>query len=194
MGGKLIVLTGPSGVGKGTLLRSLLNRHQELYLSISATTRSPRATEVDGKDYYFVSRSEFEQMVQARELLEWAEYAGNYYGTPRPAVKERIDRGQWVILEIELEGARQVLKSFPDALSIFILPPSVDELERRIRGRGQDPEEAIAHRLQRAKTEIAAAGEFQIQIVNDDLETALLKIEEAIFGTNTADRNSEAED
>jgi guanylate kinase len=194
MGGKLIVLTGPSGVGKGTLLRSLLDRHQELYLSISATTRSPRGAEVDGKDYYFVSRHEFEQKIQAGELLEWAEYAGNYYGTPRSAVKERIDRGQWVILEIELEGARQVLKSFPDALSIFILPPSVDELERRIRGRGQDLEDAIARRLQRAKTEIAAAGEFQIQIVNDDLETALLKIEYAIFGSNTAKANSEASD
>jgi guanylate kinase len=194
MGGKLIVLTGPSGVGKGTLLRSLLDRHQELYLSISATTRSPRGAEVDGKDYYFVSRHEFEQKIQAGELLEWAEYAGNYYGTPRSAVKERIDRGQWVILEIELEGARQVLKSFPDALSIFILPPSVDELERRIRGRGQDLEAAIARRLQRAKTEIAAAGEFQIQIVNDDLETALLKIEYAIFGSNTAKANSEASD
>lgn len=179
--GRLIVLTGPSGVGKGTLLRSLLARHPQLYFSVSATTRSPRPGEIEGKHYYFVSREQFEQMVAAGELLEWAEYAGNYYGTPLRPVEERIQLGQWVILEIELQGARQIQQTFPSALSIFILPPSVTELERRLRGRGQDSEEAIARRLKRAQQELEAAGEFDLQIVNDDLETALTSIEAAIF-------------
>lgn len=179
--GRLIVLTGPSGVGKGTLLRSLLARHPQLYFSVSATTRSPRPGEIEGKHYYFVSREQFEQMVAAGELLEWAEYAGNYYGTPLRPVEERIELGQWVILEIELLGARQIQQTFPSALSIFILPPSATELERRLRGRGQDSEEAIARRLERAQQELEAAGEFDLQIVNDDLETALTSIEAAIF-------------
>lgn len=179
--GRLIVLTGPSGVGKGTLLRSLMQSHPELYLSVSATTRAPRPKEINGKNYYFVSRSEFEQMLKADELLEWAEYAGNYYGTPRQQVEEKIQQGKWVILEIELEGARQIAKSFPSALRIFISPPSFTELEKRMRGRGQDAEEAIAKRLSHAKTEIAAADEFDLQIINDDFDTALHSIEEAIF-------------
>ncbi|HEY9692891.1 MAG TPA: guanylate kinase [Oculatellaceae cyanobacterium] len=181
--GRLIVLTGPSGVGKGTLLRSLVQSHSELYLSVSATTRAPRPKEINGKNYYFVSRLEFEQMLKADELLEWAEYAGNYYGTPRQQVEEKIQQGKWVILEIELEGARQIAKSFPSALKIFILPPSFTELEKRMRGRGQDAEEAIAKRLSHAKTEIAAADEFDLQIINDDFDTALHSIEEAIFSS-----------
>lgn len=180
-GGRLIVLTGPSGVGKGTLVRSLLQRHPELYLSVSVTTRSPRSGEIDGKHYYFVSRSHFEQMVANRELLEWAEFADNYYGTPRLPVEEKISQGNWVLLEIELEGARQIHKSFPSALLIFVLPPSLTELEQRIRSRGQDSEEAIARRLRRAQEEINAAGEFDIQIINDNLATALNAIEAALF-------------
>ena len=180
--GKLIVLTGPSGVGKGTLLRSLLQRHPELYLSISATTRQPRPGEIDGQHYYFVSRDKFEQMVSADELLEWAEYAGNYYGTPRASVERQIQLGQSVILEIEVVGARKIHCTFPTALRLFILPPSLAELEQRIRGRGQDSEDAIARRLSRAKAEIEAADEFDVQIVNDDMEQALLLIEAAIFG------------
>ncbi|HEY9804123.1 MAG TPA: guanylate kinase [Leptolyngbyaceae cyanobacterium] len=179
--GKLIVLTGPSGVGKGTLMRSLLQRHPELYYSVSATTRAPRPGEVDGKNYYFISRSKFEQLLAQGEFLESAEFAGNYYGTPREAVLSQVQSGKLVVLEIELEGARQIRASFPEALSIFILPPSFEELERRIRGRGQDSEEAIARRLQRAKQEIAAADEFDIQIVNDDFETALNAIETALY-------------
>lgn len=179
--GRLIVLTGPSGVGKGTLLRSLLSRHPELYASISVTTRAPRSGEVDGRDYYFVTRSQFERMVAQGELLEWAEFAGNCYGTPRRAVEEKIQDGKWVVLEIELEGARQVRKTFPSGLRIFILPPSMNELETRIRGRGQDSEAAIDRRLTRAKEEINAANEFDIQIVNDDLEKALSKLETALF-------------
>lgn len=179
--GKLIILTGPSGVGKGTLMRSLVQRHPELHYSVSVTTRSPRPGEIDGKDYYFVSRREFEQLVAAGELLEWAEFAGNYYGTPREAVINQVRSGKCVVLEIELEGARQIRASYPSAFSIFILPPSMSELEKRIRGRAQDSEEAIARRLHRAEEEISAADEFALKIVNDDFETALNTIEAAIF-------------
>ena len=179
--GRLIVLTGPSGVGKGTLVRSLLPRHQQLYLSISATTRSPRAGEVDGEHYYFVSRSDFEQMIVQNQLLEWAEFAGNCYGTPRLPIEQQIAQGKSILLEIELEGARQIRQSFPSALRIFILPPSFAELEKRLRDRRQDPDEAISRRLQRAQIEVDAASEFDLQIVNDDFESALNFIEAAIL-------------
>ncbi len=186
--GRLIVLTGPSGVGKGTLLRSLLKRHPELCLSISATTRSPRLNEVDGCDYYFVTRDAFQEMVDQSELLEWAEFAGNYYGTPRRPVEHSIQQDKWVVLEIELEGARQIRQTFPSALRIFVLPPSLETLERRLRGRGQDSEEAIARRLIRAKAEIDAANEFDVQVINDDLELALSKIESAVFAEQRVNR------
>lgn len=179
--GKLIVITGPSGVGKGTLMQKLLERHPELYYSVSATTRSPRPGEINGQNYYFVDRSQFEKLVAQGEFLEWAEFAGNYYGTPRAEVLEKIKSGKLVVLEIELEGARQIRRSYSSALSIFILPPTFLELENRIRGRGQDSEEAIARRLNRAQAEIQAAGEFDIQIVNDDFETALHQIEAVLF-------------
>lgn len=179
--GKLIVLTGPSGVGKGTLVKALLSRHPELYLSISATTRSPRETEVEGKDYYFLSKAAFENMIDHNQLLEWAEYAGNYYGTPRTKVEEKIDQGVIVLLEIEVIGAKAIKNSFPDALRLFILPPSVEELERRLRGRQTDSEAAIKNRLDRAKEELAASEDFDQTIVNDDLEMALKQLEEAIF-------------
>ncbi len=179
--GKLIVLTGPSGVGKGTLLRQLMRRHPELYLSISVTTRQPRPGELHGRDYYFVTRPEFERMAANQQLLEWAEFAGNCYGTPRLAVEKQIQQGNWVVLEIELEGARQIFQGFSDALGIFILPPSMRELEQRLRQRASESEEAILRRLARARTEVNAADEFDVQVVNDSLERALDQIEAALF-------------
>jgi guanylate kinase len=145
------------------------------------TTRTPRLGEVNGKDYEFVSRLEFERMVTAGELLEWAEFAGNCYGTPRYPVEQQIRQGRWVVLEIELEGARQIRQTFPEAFRIFILPPSMPELEFRIRNRGTETEDAIARRLERAKAEVNAADEFDMQVVNDDLEKALVRIEDALF-------------
>lgn len=181
--GRLIVLTGPSGVGKGTLVRSLLQSHPELYLSVSVTTRSPRPGEINAKHYYFVSREQFDMMIAQEQLLEWAQFAGNCYGTPRQQVEEKIQQGKWVLLEIELDGARQIRTSFPEAMRIFILPPSMQELEQRLRCRAQDSEEAIARRLRRAEEEINAAGEFDFKIVNDNFETALKDIESALFSS-----------
>jgi guanylate kinase len=185
----LIVFTGPSGVGKGTILRALLARHPELHISISATTRQPRANEVDGTHYYFLSRSQFETMVAQGDFLEWAEFAGNLYGTPRKPLLDRIARGERVILEIELEGARQVRKTAPDAFQIFVQPPSLEELEVRIRKRGQENEAAIARRLARAKIEIASADEFDVQILNDDFDLAVERLEDVLFpnSPNTSD-------
>jgi guanylate kinase len=186
--GQLIVFTGPSGVGKGTLLRVLRQRHPELCVAVSATTRSPRPGEVDGRDYYFVTRSQFEDMRDRDELLEWAEFAGNCYGTPRTSVESLIQQGRIVVLEIELEGARQVRQCCSDAFSIFILPPSSIELEARLRSRASDSEAAISRRLQRAQEEIAAASEFDLQVVNDDLETALVQLERVLFADCPIDR------
>jgi guanylate kinase len=179
--GRLIVFTGPSGVGKGTLLKALRQRYPSLQLSISATTRAPRSGEVQGRDYFFLSREDFLAMVERGEFLEWAEFAGNLYGTPKAPLANQIATGHWVILEIELEGARQVREAFPDALQLFVLPPSLGELEHRIRRRGQDDDDAIKRRLQRAQVEIRAASEFDIQVVNDNLEEALQRLETAIF-------------
>jgi guanylate kinase len=180
----LIVFTGPSGVGKGTILKALLVRHPELHVSVSATTRSPRANEIDGTHYYFLSRSQFEAMVAQGEFLEWAEFAGNLYGTPRQPLLDRMANGERVILEIELEGARQVRETAPDAFQIFITPPSIEELEARIRRRGQDTEEAIARRLERARIEIASADEFDVQILNDDFELAVQRLEAVLFSSD----------
>ncbi|MGL5083291.1 MAG: guanylate kinase [Microcoleaceae cyanobacterium] len=179
--GQLIVITGPSGVGKGTLVRSLLQRHPELNLSISVTTRPPRPDEVEGQDYYFVDRDHFQHMIEQGQLLEWAEFAGNFYGTPWQSVQQRIAAGESIVLEIELEGARQVQQIFPQAQRIFIHPPSMAELERRLRERGKDSDEAIARRLQRAQEEIAAAGEFDVEVLNDDLDAALTALEAILF-------------
>jgi guanylate kinase len=171
------VITGPSGVGKGTLVNRLLERHPAMWLSVSATTRAPRPGEEEGVQYFFLERPAFEQLVGRGGLLEWAEFAGNLYGTPRQPVEAQLAAGHPVLLEIELEGARQVRQSFPGAIQLFVAPPSFAELERRIRGRGTDSEEAIQRRLARARVELEAATEFDAVLVNADLETALLELE-----------------
>lgn len=184
--GQLIVLTGPSGVGKGTLVQLLLERHPHWFLSISATTRSPRAGEEDGQSYYFLSKEEFQTWIGEEKLLEWAEYAGNYYGTPRQPVEAQIAQGKTVLLEIEVLGARQIKQTFPSARRIFILPPSVEVLEERLRGRGSDSETAIAKRLAQAQQELQAATEFDHQLVNDDLDRALHRLIDLINEGNQA--------
>ena len=176
--GKLSLITGPSGVGKGTLVNQLLERHSSIWLSVSATTRAPRQGEQDGINYYFQSPARFEALVAKGGFLEWAEFAGNRYGTPRQPVEQRMAEGRPVLLEIELEGARQVRSSFPEGFQIFLAPPSFEELERRIRGRGTDPEEAIQRRLMRAKEELRAQGEFDSVVINDDFESALKQVEQ----------------
>ncbi|MEA5391083.1 guanylate kinase [Cyanobium gracile UHCC 0139] len=175
--GRLTVITGPSGVGKGTLVAGLLQRHPALWLSVSATTRTPRPGEIDGQHYFFLSRPDFEAQVAGGGFLEWAEFAGHLYGTPRAPVEAQLAQGRPVLLEIELEGARQVRRTFPAAFQLLIKPPSFEELERRIRGRGTDSEEAIGRRLARARQELTAEAEFDAVLVNADLDAALRELE-----------------
>lgn len=172
MSGRLIVLTGPSGVGKGTVLAEVRRMRPDLWVGVSATTRSPREGEVDGVAYHFWTAEHFARVIAEGGFLEWAEFAGNRYGTPREAVLERLASGETVLLEIELEGARQVRASMPAALTVFLVPPSFAELEARLRGRGTDDEEAVRRRLDRARHEMAAAPEFDVVVVNDDVVRA----------------------
>jgi guanylate kinase len=170
--GRLFVITGPSGVGKGTLIRRLLDRMPELELSVSATTRPPRPGERDGADYHFLSEEEFDRMVRDGRLLEHATYSGNRYGTPRSEVEPRLAAGRSVVLEIEVQGARQIREAMPEAVQVFIAPPSPAALRQRLEGRGTDRPEAIARRLAAAEDELAARTEFGHVILNDDLDRA----------------------
>jgi guanylate kinase len=165
-GARLTVLSGPSGVGKSTVVAGLRATCPDIWLSVSVTTRSPRPGELDGREYHFVSDEAFDRMIERGELLEWARFAGKRYGTPRAPVAERVAAGVPVLLEIDLEGARQVRRKVPDALLVFLAPPSWDELVRRLTGRGTEPPEVIARRLEVARTEIEAGREFDITLVN----------------------------
>lgn len=171
--GLLVVLSGPSGVGKGTI-RDLFIRRPELNLtfSISMATRNKRAMETDGVDYYFVSKERFEQAIANDELLEWAEFVGNYYGTPLAEVERLRQQGKNVLLEIEVQGAIQIKEKCPDALTIFIVPPSMDELERRIRGRRSEPEEIVQQRLNKASKEMELTGQYRYVVCNEDPQLA----------------------
>ena len=174
---KLIILTGPSGVGKGTVVKEILSKEKNIWLSISATTREPREGEKEGENYYFLDQEKFKEMIKKNLFLEWAQFAGNYYGTPLSSVKAKIEKGFTVLLEIEVEGARQIKEKFPNSLSIFLLPPNKEELERRIRNRGTEQEEAIKKRLLRAKYEISASNQFDFALTNHNVnETAKMII------------------
>ena len=177
---KLIIITGPSGVGKGTVVKELLDRNKDIWLSISATTRNPRIGEKDGENYYFISDEKFKDMIDKKEFLEWAQFAGNYYGTPLSTVNEKIEKGFVVLLEIEVEGAKQIKEKFPEALSIFLLPPSKAELEKRIRNRGTEKEEAIDRRLTRADYEIASSDEFDFVLTNHDVDETVKEVSKII--------------
>ncbi len=171
-GGRLFVITGPSGVGKGTLIARLLSQVPELELSVSATTRSPRESERDGVHYHFMDDQEFERRVAAREFIEHAGYANHRYGTLRSEVDPRLAAGRSVVLEIELQGARQIRETVPDAVQVFIAPPSPADLRRRLEGRGTDSPEQISRRLEVAQQELGARGEFGHVVENDDLDRA----------------------
>ena len=172
--GSVFVISGPSGVGKSTLLRHLLERDSRLAFSVSHTTRSPRTGEQDGREYHFVDEKEFQRLIDDDAFLEWAEYQGSYYGTSREAVTGPTSRGVDLILEVEVQGAQQLRERLPEAVTIFILPPSsLSDLERRLRGRESDTEDAIRHRLQAARTEILEAEAYQYAVINDDVERAV---------------------
>jgi guanylate kinase len=170
---KVFVITGPSGVGKGTLIRSLLDRVPELQLSVSATTRAPRPGEQDGVAYHFLERAEFDRRVAAGDFVEWAEYSGNRYGTLRSELTSTLERGWPVVLEIEVQGARQVREKMPEAVQVFIAPPSPETLRTRLIGRGTDTPEQVQRRLETAAAELGAQPEFPHVVVNDRLEEAL---------------------
>ncbi|MDR3553071.1 MAG: guanylate kinase [Clostridia bacterium] len=175
--GLLIVISGPSGAGKDSVLLQLAKRRGGLFYSVSATTREPRAGEAGGQDYYFLTDEEFERLIAQGKLLEYTEYNGKYYGTPRQAVEERLARGEDVILVIEVRGAMQVKKSFPEAVLVFILPPSMQVLEKRLRGRGTETEAQISGRLAIARGEIGSAVNYDYVVINDALETAAAEID-----------------
>ncbi|HAA89263.1 MAG: Guanylate kinase Gmk [Thermoanaerobacterales bacterium 50_218] len=187
----LIVISGPSGSGKGTLCRALRQVFPDLAYSVSVTTRPPRPGEVDGVDYIFLTPSEFEKRVQEGKLLEWAQVYENYYGTPREPVERWLEEGRDVLLELDVQGALQVKKLYPEALLIFIVPPSIEELGARIAKRGTDTKEVIKKRLSCAKEEIKAAAKYDYVVVNDHQEEALKKLVEIISMEKMRRQNEE---
>jgi guanylate kinase len=174
--GLLFVLSGPSGVGKGTVCKELRQHESRLHYSISMTTRNPREGEVNGVHYHFTSKENFKQMIENKKLLEWAEYVGNYYGTPIDYVTDTLDKGDDVILEIEVQGAMQVRENYPEAIFIFLMPPSLSELRNRIVGRGTETEDLINNRLSVAREEIEMMSLYDYVVENDKVELAIERI------------------
>ena len=178
--GILVVVSGFSGAGKGTLMKELLKRYDNYALSISATTRTPREGETDGKEYFFVTKEQFEKMRDERKLVEYAQYVNNYYGTPKEYVEQKMAEGKDVILEIEIQGALKVKKRFPDALLLFVTPPSAEELRRRLVGRGTETLEVINARLARAAEEASGMEAYDYLLINDDLDRCVEEMHQLI--------------
>lgn len=178
--GILVVVSGFSGAGKGTLMKELLKRYDNYALSISATTRAPREGETDGKEYFFVTKEQFEKMRDERKLVEYAQYVNNYYGTPKEYVEQKMAEGKDVILEIEIQGALKVKKRFPDALLLFVTPPSAEELRRRLVGRGTETLEVINARLARAAEEASGMEAYDYLLINDDLDRCVEEMHQLI--------------
>lgn len=179
--GLLLVISGFSGAGKGTVMKRMLELHKEYSLSISATTRKPRTGEVDGREYFFKTVEEFEKMIADDALIEHAQYVGNYYGTPKAYVEEQLDKGNNVILEIEIQGAMNIKRMFSDAVLMFITPPTAEELEKRLRGRGTEDEETIMARLSRASEEAEGVENYDYIVVNDEVDTCVSRIHEIVL-------------
>ena len=178
--GLLIVISAPSGGGKGTILKELFAQDENLRLSVSATTRKPRPGEEHGKQYYFIGKDEFEQLISERKMLEYAEYIGNYYGTPKAPVEEWTGQGRDVVLEIEVQGGKQIKELMPDCVSVFILPPSMKVLEKRLRDRGTEDDATVQKRLNKARAEIPCAKDYDYVVYNDKLEDAVADLEAII--------------
>ena len=190
--GIIIVISGFSGVGKGTVMKELIKRYDQYALSISATTRSPRPGEVNGREYFFVSNEEFQKLIKEDGLIEYAGYVDHYYGTPRKFVEEKLKQGMDVILEIEIQGALQVKERYKDSVILFIMPPSAQELERRLKGRGTETPEVIRQRLERAVEESVGIENYDYIVVNDDLDQCVRDVHNIITAAHcTPDRNEE---
>ncbi len=170
--GKLVLFSGPSGVGKDTVLDIVLNKNKNLQKSISLTTRAIRENETDGKDYYFISNDEFNKMIDNGQVLEFAQYGSNFYGTPKAPIDKWLDEGKTVILKIEVQGASKIKELYPDSVGIFVLPPSMDELENRLRSRGTEDDDDIRKRLDIAREEVKHSTDYDFVVINDDLESA----------------------
>lgn len=189
--GILVVVSGFSGAGKGTLMKQLLKTYDNYALSVSMTTRKPRAGEEDGREYFFVSTETFEEKIAQGELVEYARYCDNYYGTPRAYVEKQLENGKDVILEIEIQGALKIKERFPQALLLFVMPPSVKELERRLLGRGTETSEVIAARLSRAGEEAEGIEKYDYLVINDDLDTCVAQMHALIQGAHNAPLRNE---
>lgn len=187
--GQLIVLSGPSGVGKSTVIAELLSERADIHFSVSFTTRAPRVGEEDGVNYNFVDRAEFERMIAAGELLEYAEYVGNYYGTSMKVIRDKLDQGVDVLLDIEVQGAAKVREKCPDAVLIFIIPPSFEELSRRLHGRNTDDEDVIEGRLQKAREEYKEIRHYDYLVVNDKVPAAAAEIMAILLAEDCRVRN-----
>ena len=184
--GIIIVVSGFSGAGKGTVMKALTAKYDKYALSISATTRNPRPGEENGREYFFVSNEEFEKLIEENGLIEHAGYVDHYYGTPRKFVEDQLDAGKDVILEIEIQGALQIKEQYPDAVLLFIMPPSAMELKKRLTGRGTETEEVIAQRLKRAKEESVGIEKYDYIVVNDDLDECVEQVHDIISAAHMA--------